>query len=548
MNGAATTTDDDESDESDVFAKPVGPPVRKRPEKPKIVSVGWKHKYNDSDHYELQTGKMGGIQSLKLLKSTSYDYNTIVQNIQIAIFNDRNRSTLSTVGTKLLANCDGSIIDKFVDDNNLPTDFWGCQDFFKAKNHMLKVYLYTEPKAGITRTDCKVPSIVEQKTPPVSTVISSTAKAGIPKYIMQLEQKVAKSKNSKQLSCSQNKISDNKIKEAPTGAPTYNEIAEEVLLKPICPPHLSTKQPPELTESDDEEGDYDSNPLEKLKELQLSVPVIDINLVKDNGQQIGRGGFGVVKVGLWNSTQVAVKKIKIENNNKYVYREIKCLDIIRHPNIVMLMAVSADDFYFYIIMEHFVSVNLRDLIKKKSVKEDYNIDNDAKLIILKQLTRTIVFLHTSKPAIIHKDLKPANILVNKQFQIKICDMGLSRWEEMAKELSTTVNNNFHGTIEYMAPEILIDNEKGGSPSDIWSLACIIVEVFNESLWMTFQSIGRLEAIKSQIRKNGKPPYTKVPLLLHSSLDDCFNLNPTARPSATVLMDVLESIKVDDYIM
>ncbi|KAH0567787.1 hypothetical protein KQX54_013790 [Cotesia glomerata] len=91
----------------------------------------------------------------------------------------------------------------------------------------------------------------------------------------------------------------------------------------------------------------------------------------------------------------------------------------------------------------------------------------------------ISYLHELNPVVLHKDLKPDNIVINKNFEVKICDLGLSKICDIMPPLNTTVGQNFHGTTIYMAPEILIDNEPRTVHSDVWSMACCITELFSE---------------------------------------------------------------------
>jgi serine/threonine protein kinase len=79
------------------------------------------------------------------------------------------------------------------------------------------------------------------------------------------------------------------------------------------------------------------------------------------------------------------------------------------------------------------------------------------------------YLHIDK-RIVHRDLNPANIMIDSSFQIKICDFGL------AKTLSQTIpNNSFVGTLIYTCPEI-VENKAYSEKADIWAVGCIVYEL------------------------------------------------------------------------
>ena len=84
-----------------------------------------------------------------------------------------------------------------------------------------------------------------------------------------------------------------------------------------------------------------------------------------------------------------------------------------------------------------------------------------------------------KPLVVHRDIKPANVLVAQATHvIKLCDMGLSKLKS-AQSLSQTTSTAIPGTPSYMAPECLLDNKKATVHSDIWALACTLIELFTE---------------------------------------------------------------------
>ena len=280
--------------------------------------------------------------------------------------------------------------------------------------------------------------------------------------------------------------------------------------------------------------------------VHLSVPIIDRADVQLSNTELGKGGFGTVVKGMWLQTDVAVKRISLTSNNRYILREITVLDKVRHPNIISIMAVSIDskESECLIIMEYFESSNLRKVLFDPMIKEDYALDEEKKIYIAVQLSTAVSFLHGRVPSIAHKDIKPENILVHKSLLAKICDMGLSRFSQMPSSLNTTVGHYFHGTPLYMAPEIIINKQSGNIPSDVWALACVIFELFTESkVWdLEYNPLGYVEALKDIINNKKMPDMSKVPKTLKNALKACFEHDPCKRAKATTLLDMLTLMK------
>ena len=164
---------------------------------------------------------------------------------------------------------------------------------------------------------------------------------------------------------------------------------------------------------------------------------------------IGKGAFGAVTLAIHKLTgkHVAIKSIekdclKDEFSRKKVIREITILKKIRHSNIIRLLEVFQSEKHVLIVMEYADKGDLLHYIKsKKKIPEE-----EAKLIF-KQIVYGLAHLHSRN--VLHRDIKPDNILLDSEGGIKICDFGVSK----------VVNKNEYindqcGTPAYIAPEII----------------------------------------------------------------------------------------------
>ncbi|KAK2165898.1 hypothetical protein LSH36_44g02088 [Paralvinella palmiformis] len=260
---------------------------------------------------------------------------------------------------------------------------------------------------------------------------------------------------------------------------------------------------------------------------------------------IGYGAFGVV----WAVTdprdgkRVALKKMPNVFQNliscKRVYRELKMLCHFKHDNITS-----------YVVTELMQS----DL--HKIIVSPQPLTSDHVKVFLYQILRGVKYLHSAR--VLHRDIKPGNLLVNSNCCLKICDFGLARIEEPdeQKNLTQEVVTQY-----YRAPEILMGAKHYGYGIDIWSVGCIFAELLSRRILFQAQSpIKQLELItdllgtpshedmksaceparKHILRKGHKPPtmaalYTLSSQATHEAVHLLCRMlvfDPTKRISAT----------------
>ena len=123
--------------------------------------------------------------------------------------------------------------------------------------------------------------------------------------------------------------------------------------------------------------------------------------------------------------------------------------------------------------------------------------------------QAIAYLHDLIEPIFHRDMKPENVLVNPSQHVKICDLGVGRFKCMSSILASTVSRFSNGTTLYSPPEILFADiskdvkKKLTSKADIWSTACVTIELYSEQVvWPISNLVFDLEEhVKEVIKKN-----------------------------------------------
>ena len=211
-----------------------------------------------------------------------------------------------------------------------------------------------------------------------------------------------------------------------------------------------------------------------------------INRNKDNkishyeiGKVIGKGAYATVKICKNKITQekfaMKIYEKKILNDNikkKCILREIEILKKLNHPNIVKLYDTIISDKNILLIQELVNGISLRDFYNKE-IRNQKNISEKKYKIltlIFKQIFSAFDYIH--KKNIFHRDIKLENILLTKNYEIKIIDFGFGLYNPR-----NYLQKFFCGTPNYMAPEIIMKKEYDCQKADMWSLGILLYKLF-----------------------------------------------------------------------
>jgi mitogen-activated protein kinase 1/3 len=200
-----------------------------------------------------------------------------------------------------------------------------------------------------------------------------------------------------------------------------------------------------------------------------------------------------------DNQKVAIKKIRDVFHNltdaKRILREIKLLQHFDHPNIIkltdMLNPLSKEDFEdLYLVMEYMQS----DLYR--IVYSDNELSEDHIAYVIYQILCGLKYMHSAK--VLHRDLKPGNILINADCNVKICDLGLARGLDAIEDESAELTE-YVVTRWYRAPEVMVSAQSYGYGVDAWAVGCIMGELFNrEPLFQGDNYVDQLNVIFSVI--------------------------------------------------
>lgn len=190
-------------------------------------------------------------------------------------------------------------------------------------------------------------------------------------------------------------------------------------------------------------------------------------------EKIGEGTYGVVYKAKDRVTGeiIALKKIRLEAEDEGIpstaIREISLLKELQHPNIVRLYDVVHTERKLTLVFEF-----LDQDLKKYLDVCDSGLDLPILKSFLYQLLTGVSYCHHHR--VLHRDLKPPNLLINREGQLKLADFGLAR------AFGIPVRSYTHEvvTLWYRAPDVLLGSRKYSTPVDIWSVGCIFAEMAN----------------------------------------------------------------------
>lgn len=189
-------------------------------------------------------------------------------------------------------------------------------------------------------------------------------------------------------------------------------------------------------------------------------------------EKIGEGTYGIVyKAQDRDINQiVALKKIRLEQEDEGIpstaIREIALLKQLHHPNIVRLHDVIHTEKRLTLVFEYLD----QDLKQFLDAFGDSGLSPDKVLLFCYQLLKGIHYCHSQR--VLHRDLKPQNLLINHEQQLKLADFGLAR------AFGIPVRNYTHEvvTLWYRSPDVLLGSRQYGTAVDIWSVGCIFAEM------------------------------------------------------------------------
>ncbi|KAL6563288.1 hypothetical protein OROHE_005875 [Orobanche hederae] len=264
------------------------------------------------------------------------------------------------------------------------------------------------------------------------------------------------------------------------------------------------------------------------------------------GRKFARGAHSQIYHGIYNEEAVAVKMIREEEEEeeeeeegalavrleKQYNTEISLLSRLHHTNVIKLVGSCRQSRVYCVVTEYLDEGSLRGYMDKQGRK---SLRFDKLISMALDIARGMEYIHSK--GIIHGDLKPDNILIGRDFGLKISDFGVA-CEEGSNDPST---NERVGTYRWMAPEV-VKSKPYGRKIDVYSFGLVLWELVAGGR-TPFQGLNPIQAAIAVAHRNLRPTIPKeCPDAMRALIEKCWALQPDRRPEFRQIVKVLEKFQ------
>lgn len=249
----------------------------------------------------------------------------------------------------------------------------------------------------------------------------------------------------------------------------------------------------------------------------------------DIREQLGKGEFGEVLLGMWNGKRVAVKMLKDSNEAMQKFlEEAQLMKSLKHKNLVNLLGVVYNNKHIYLVTEFMSKGNLVDYLRSRgrlhvTRKDQINFAYDT--------SSGMEFLEKQK--VVHRDLAARNVLIAEDGVAKVSDFGLARLEKFVPETAKL-------PIKWTAPEALKYN-KFSNKSDMWSFGILLWEIYSFGR-VPYPRIPLADVVK-HVEKGYKMEAPEgCPPEVYEIMRQAWDLSPEKRPTFKEVKAKLEQLK------
>ena len=271
-------------------------------------------------------------------------------------------------------------------------------------------------------------------------------------------------------------------------------------------------------------------------------------------ESIGAGSFGEVRVAVYNSTRCAIKSLRASTAPgalEALLQEFELTMRLHHPNVLLTMGIahSSDDGKTGILME-LMPASLLDVLHHHRKREQLATWEASLVFIALDVAKGMAYLHAKD--VVHRDLKPGNVLLSKTWDAKVADFGTALTKyQYAGEAEGPV-----GTPPYMAPEaIALTSGAKAKPTDVWSFGCLLAHMGTRSIPFSHVQLpagtppkDALRALMAIIVEGHVTPLDQLrkargcPPGILALACECVRMDPAVRPAFHSIVDELERIQ------
>jgi len=194
-------------------------------------------------------------------------------------------------------------------------------------------------------------------------------------------------------------------------------------------------------------------------------------------EKLGEGTFGTVHVCSFKATPCAVKQLREDKESSVqlladMLREHDAMMGLRHPNVVLMLGIATDHVQRVGIVLELLEISLLELLHGGAEYKEYRTWRASLLSIASDVAKGLAYLHFNN--VLHRDLKPGNVLLSDSWVAKVADFGSSANGKTSA--SASADEALHGTPPYMAPEVARAESNQTAALDVWSFGCLLVHM------------------------------------------------------------------------
>lgn len=290
------------------------------------------------------------------------------------------------------------------------------------------------------------------------------------------------------------------------------------------------------------------NPQDALRQFaeRASRYSFDLNgkVRKEDNYVALRGGYAIVYSGILqpDGSRVAIKTARgslpgDESTIKRVLKEVHLWSKLRHENIVPVLGITTE-------FELTVSIVSPWMEKRDARKHVRDTSIDPRPLMI-DIARGLQYLHTREEgAVFHGDLKGANVLISDGGQALLADFGFSHLVDSSFSMAVSGKDGF--SIQWTAPEILLDEQEASANADIWSFGMTLLELLTRK--DPFHGIKR-NGVMCKMHRNEIPDRPRDEETFSRLTDGwwdiclrCWNFNPSLRPTIAHVLQVMTNLQ------
>ena len=275
-------------------------------------------------------------------------------------------------------------------------------------------------------------------------------------------------------------------------------------------------------------------------------------------EKLGEGTFGTVHACSFKATPCAVKQLREDRESSAalladMLQEHDTMMGLRHPNVVLMLGIATDNVQRVGIVLELLEISLLELLHGGAEYKEYRTWRASLLSIASDVAKGVAYLHFNN--LLHRDLKPGNVLLSDSWVAKVADFGSSA---KGKPGSAAEGEGIHGTPPYMAPEVA-RGEAHSAALDVWSFGCLLVHMatlrppYYALKCKTAMDIvrvvqrGEVSPVQVLIDDTDRREY-KCPASILALAKQCCRRDPEQRPDMPAIADAIASPGIQNGIL